>query len=142
MLCEYDALPDIGHACGHNLIAECGVAAAIGIKSAMEAAGGHMGQVCALPDVLYQIKCHGSCRGSYGTGQCCKFLSPGRPRLPLPDLGHACGHNLIAECGVAAAIGIKSAMEAAGGHMVHVCALPDKVLWKQQGVIWDRYMLC
>ena len=23
-LCEYDALPDIGHACGHNLIAEAG----------------------------------------------------------------------------------------------------------------------
>ena len=24
ILCEYDALPDIGHACGHNLIAEAG----------------------------------------------------------------------------------------------------------------------
>ena len=23
-ICEYDALPDIGHACGHNLIAEAG----------------------------------------------------------------------------------------------------------------------
>ena len=30
ILCEYDALPQIGHACGHNLIAEAGVAAAIG----------------------------------------------------------------------------------------------------------------
>ncbi|XP_055349398.1 peptidase M20 domain-containing protein 2-like [Paramacrobiotus metropolitanus] len=28
ILCEYDALPQIGHACGHNLIAEVGVAAA------------------------------------------------------------------------------------------------------------------
>ena len=24
-ICEYDALPDIGHACGHNLIAEAGI---------------------------------------------------------------------------------------------------------------------
>ena len=35
VLCEYDALPGIGHACGHNLIAEVGVAAALGIKAAM-----------------------------------------------------------------------------------------------------------
>ncbi|XP_054711574.1 xaa-Arg dipeptidase-like isoform X2 [Uloborus diversus] len=36
VLLEYDALPEIGHACGHNLIAESGLAAAIGIKTAME----------------------------------------------------------------------------------------------------------
>lgn len=36
--CEYDALPEIGHACGHNLIAEVGAGAAIGIKAAIEEA--------------------------------------------------------------------------------------------------------
>lgn len=36
VLCEYDALPEIGHACGHNLIAELGVAAGLGIKAAMQ----------------------------------------------------------------------------------------------------------
>ncbi|XP_063168193.1 xaa-Arg dipeptidase [Candoia aspera] len=35
-LCEYDALPAIGHACGHNLIAEVGAAAALGLKGALE----------------------------------------------------------------------------------------------------------
>ncbi|CAJ1073498.1 peptidase M20 domain-containing protein 2-like [Xyrichtys novacula] len=35
-LCEYDALPDIGHACGHNLIAEVGAAAALGLKAALQ----------------------------------------------------------------------------------------------------------
>ena len=30
VLCEYDALPGIGHACGHNLIAEAGIGAALG----------------------------------------------------------------------------------------------------------------
>ncbi|XP_004093099.2 peptidase M20 domain-containing protein 2 [Nomascus leucogenys] len=35
-LCEYDALPGIGHACGHNLIAEIGAAAALGVRGALE----------------------------------------------------------------------------------------------------------
>ncbi|TSL47589.1 Peptidase M20 domain-containing protein 2 [Bagarius yarrelli] len=35
-LCEYDALPAIGHACGHNLIAETGAAAALGLRAALE----------------------------------------------------------------------------------------------------------
>ncbi|CAG8469478.1 4197_t:CDS:2 [Cetraspora pellucida] len=33
---EYDALPDIGHACGHNLIAISGVGAVIGLKAVLE----------------------------------------------------------------------------------------------------------
>ncbi len=36
VICEYDALPDIGHACGHNLIAEAGVAAGLGLKAVLE----------------------------------------------------------------------------------------------------------
>ncbi|KAM9316971.1 xaa-Arg dipeptidase [Gastrophryne carolinensis] len=35
-LCEYDALPGLGHACGHNLIAEVGAAAALGLRGALE----------------------------------------------------------------------------------------------------------
>lgn len=33
---EYDALPEIGHACGHNLIATAGVGAAVGLIRALE----------------------------------------------------------------------------------------------------------
>ena len=36
ILTEYDALPDIGHACGHNLIAMMGTAAAIAVQAALE----------------------------------------------------------------------------------------------------------
>ncbi|XP_028843345.1 peptidase M20 domain-containing protein 2-like [Denticeps clupeoides] len=39
-LCEYDALPGIGHACGHNLIAEVGAAASVGLKGALELESG------------------------------------------------------------------------------------------------------
>ena len=34
-MCKYDALPEIGHDCGHNLIAEAGVAAGLGVKAAL-----------------------------------------------------------------------------------------------------------
>jgi amidohydrolase len=34
-LLEYDALPEIGHACGHNLIATAGLGAALGLKAAL-----------------------------------------------------------------------------------------------------------
>jgi amidohydrolase len=39
-LCEYDALPEIGHACGHNLIAAMSIGAAMGLKSVINDVGG------------------------------------------------------------------------------------------------------
>ncbi|KAF1969702.1 hypothetical protein BU23DRAFT_652459 [Bimuria novae-zelandiae CBS 107.79] len=36
---KFDALPGIGHSCGHNLIATIGIAAAIGVKEALENQG-------------------------------------------------------------------------------------------------------
>jgi len=40
ILAEYDALPKLGHACGHNLIAGCAVGAAVGCKLAIDRLGG------------------------------------------------------------------------------------------------------
>lgn len=40
VLCEYDALPGIGHACGHNIIAAAGVGAAAGLAEVIEETGG------------------------------------------------------------------------------------------------------
>lgn len=49
-LCEYDALPGLGHACGHNLIAEVGAAAALALKAALESLAEPVAvQVGALP---------------------------------------------------------------------------------------------
>lgn len=41
-LCEYDALPELGHACGHHLIAAMSVGAAIGLKSVVDETGGRI----------------------------------------------------------------------------------------------------
>lgn len=48
IMSEFDALPDIGHACGHNLIAEVGVAATMGVKAALESVDVPFGQVSLL----------------------------------------------------------------------------------------------
>jgi amidohydrolase len=45
ILSEYDALPDIGHACGHNLIAMMGVAAAIGVRAALDGLPGRLAAI-------------------------------------------------------------------------------------------------
>ena len=49
IMCEYDALPGIGHACGHNLIAEATTAGFLGAKKALEAVvGGATGKLCII----------------------------------------------------------------------------------------------
>ena len=48
VICEYDALPEIGHACGHNLIAEVGVAAGLGIQAAFKASGTPLGKLSVI----------------------------------------------------------------------------------------------
>jgi amidohydrolase len=42
VLCEYDALPGIGHACGHNVIATAGLGAGLAAAALAEAAGGRI----------------------------------------------------------------------------------------------------
>jgi amidohydrolase len=42
LLCEYDALPGIGHGCGHNLIGAASVGAALGLARILEEIGGQV----------------------------------------------------------------------------------------------------
>ena len=42
MLCEYDALPGIGHACGHNVIGAAGVGAGIAAAALADEIGGRV----------------------------------------------------------------------------------------------------
>lgn len=48
LLAEYDALPDMGHACGHNLICSAAVAAAIALRQTLRGTGGSL-QVIGTP---------------------------------------------------------------------------------------------
>ncbi len=47
ILCEYDALPDIGHACGHNLIAMMGLAAGVGVRAVIDRLEGNVAVIGA-----------------------------------------------------------------------------------------------
>lgn len=42
LLCEYDALPDIGHGCGHNLIGAASVGAALGLAAVLPPMAGEI----------------------------------------------------------------------------------------------------
>ncbi|MEZ5381227.1 MAG: M20 family metallopeptidase [Microthrixaceae bacterium] len=42
IICEYDALPGIGHACGHNIIAAAGLGAALGAATVVDELGGNL----------------------------------------------------------------------------------------------------
>lgn len=54
VVCEYDALPSLGHACGHNLIAETGVAAGLGVKAALLNKGKSFGQVRVFSYISFE----------------------------------------------------------------------------------------
>src|ERR671932_1912450 len=42
ILCEYDALPGIGHACGHNVIAAAGLGAGLAAAAVVAECGGRL----------------------------------------------------------------------------------------------------
>lgn len=52
VLCEYDALPDLGHACGHNLIAVGGLATFIAVCEALKKNPQINGRVSAIVEKL------------------------------------------------------------------------------------------
>ncbi|MGE5542727.1 MAG: M20 family metallopeptidase [Bacillota bacterium] len=45
VLCEYDALPEVGHGCGHNLIAAMGVGAGAAVRAALDT---HRGTIVVM----------------------------------------------------------------------------------------------
>ncbi|MFQ6121523.1 MAG: M20 family metallopeptidase [Dehalococcoidales bacterium] len=65
VLAEYDALPKLGHACGHNLIAAGAVAAAVASKSAIDQFGGTILVIGTPGEELYGGKIIMANRGAF-----------------------------------------------------------------------------
>ena len=61
-LAEYDALPGLGHACGHNIIGTTSVAAGIALAEALPETGGH---VVVLGTPAEEGGPNGSAKGSF-----------------------------------------------------------------------------
>jgi len=65
ILAEYDALPDLGHACGHNIIAACAVGAGVAAKLAIDQFGGSIVVIGTPAEELYGGKATMIDRGAF-----------------------------------------------------------------------------
>lgn len=65
LLAEYDALPEVGHACGHNIIATAAVGAAVALRGAIDEAGGSVTVIGTPAEELYGGKVIMAERGAF-----------------------------------------------------------------------------
>jgi len=65
IMAEYDALPELGHACGHNLIATCAVGAGAASKPAIDRFGGSVRVIGTPAEELYGGKAIMAERGAF-----------------------------------------------------------------------------
>lgn len=77
VLAEYDALPDLGHACGHNLIAACAVGAAVASKPAIDRFGGNVLVIGTPAEELHGGKIVMAERGAFSGIDMAMILHPG-----------------------------------------------------------------
>ena len=80
ILAEYDALPGLGHACGHNLIASCAVAAGVASKPAIDRFGGSITVIGTPAEELYGGKAMRAERGAFN-------------QLAMAMMGHPGAHD-------------------------------------------------
>ena len=77
ILAEYDALPKLGHACGHNLIAGCAVGAAVGCKLAIDRFGGSVFVIGTPAEELYGGKAIMVEQGAFDNIDLAMMVHPG-----------------------------------------------------------------
>jgi amidohydrolase len=77
ILAEYDALPQLGHACGHNLIAGCAVGAAVASKPAIDQCGGSVLVIGTPAEELYGGKVIMAERGVFDKLDAAMMVHPG-----------------------------------------------------------------
>ncbi len=77
ILAEYDALPNLGHACGHNLIAASSVGAAVASKLAIDQFGGSILVIGTPAEELYGGKAIMADRGAFDNLDMAMMAHPG-----------------------------------------------------------------
>ena len=77
ILAEYDALPDLGHACGHNLIAASAVGAGVASKLAIDQFGGSILVIGTPAEELYGGKVVMAERGAFDNLDIAMMVHPG-----------------------------------------------------------------
>jgi amidohydrolase len=77
ILAEYDALPKLGHACGHNLIAGSAVGAALASKPTIDQCGGSVLVIGTPAEELYGGKIIMAERGAFDKVDIAMMVHPG-----------------------------------------------------------------
>ena len=77
ILAEYDALPKVGHACGHNLIAACAAGAGVASKLAVDRFGGSVVVIGTPGEELYGGKAIMVERGAFDGVDIAMIMHPG-----------------------------------------------------------------
>lgn len=77
ILAEYDALPKLGHACGHNLIAASAVGAGVAAKVAIDRFGGSVLVIGTPAEELYGGKALMVERGAFNNVDIAMMVHPG-----------------------------------------------------------------
>jgi amidohydrolase len=77
ILAEYDALPKLGHACGHNLIAGSAVGAGVAAKAAIDRFGGSVLVIGTPAEELYGGKALMVERGAFNKVDLAMMVHPG-----------------------------------------------------------------
>jgi len=77
LLAEYDALPEMGHACGHNLIGTASAGGAVGARPAVDECGGKIVVIGTPAEELYGGKCTMAQRGAFADLDAAMMVHPG-----------------------------------------------------------------
>jgi amidohydrolase len=77
ILAEYDALPDFGHACGHNIIATCAVGAGVASRPVIDRLGGSILVIGTPAEELYGGKIIMADRGAFNGLDAAMMVHPG-----------------------------------------------------------------
>jgi len=76
-LAEYDALPGVGHGCGHNIIGTASCAAAIALKPLLEETGGTVMVIGTPAEEAAGGKVYMAARGAFDGLECAMLVHPG-----------------------------------------------------------------
>ncbi len=77
ILAEYDALPKLGHACGHNLIAPCAVGAGVASKLSIDQFGGSIVVIGTPDEELHGGKVKMAEKGAFDDIDVAMMVHPG-----------------------------------------------------------------
>ncbi len=90
VLCEYDALPGIGHACGHNIIAAAGLGAGLAAATVASLAGGRLTVIGTPAEEGGGGKVILGDRGAFDAVDAVLIVHPAGTDLLVPDVIAIC----------------------------------------------------